>query len=438
MKSVKRNILSSQLTLKFSNKGKLESIGLFIDEYKRVVKELTNRYYDKLNVGDVVSPMPGKNETEIDTWLIARAIQAAAKQASGIANGAFTKNKRREYQAAKFDKDGQHKKARKLRDIINKNKVGKPFLKHVEAQLDSRFFTIETSKTSKGFDCWLILRVIKSNNSRNCEVLKIPLKFHKHYNKLIASGGIVMNSIRLSKTSVMVSFEMPIVNPVLESSGKTIGIDIGQTSIYSISTGEQIKYGNHGYTLKDINNIMSVRRKGGKGFKRSETHMKNFIGESVNKLNFQGISKIKLEKIQNMKKGRKTSKALIHWSASRLLDAVKHKASLLGVQVEEVNPMFTSQRCACCGWVQKANRKGELFVCRSCGNTGNADVNGSINISLDLPLLPKAAREQRWNRKGFFWKSDRFIQPPADEFIVRQAQKPKKLKTVNKRPKISQ
>jgi IS605 OrfB family transposase len=169
---------------------------------------------------------------------------------------------------------------------------------------------------------------------------------------------------------------------------------------------------------------MARRHRGSNGFKRAERHQANFVGESVNKLNFEGVSELRIERIRNLKKGRRTSKSLTHWSAPNLCNALKQKASLLGVRVVEVNPMFTSQRCSSCGWVQKANRNGERFVCKKCDNALNADVNGSTNISLDLPLLPKAAREQRWNRKGFFWKLDGF-EPPTDEFIVRQARKPK-------------
>ena len=416
----KRKILSSKLTLKFANTGKRNDLVIFLIEYQRIAKEFVTRFFTLLNAGETIPAMPSGDIAKIETWLSARAIQAASKQASGIANGALAKNKRREWQADQFDKSGCPAKARRLRAIIAKNKVSCPMPSNIEAQLDNRFFIIESSLT-KTFDSWLTLKSIGSPIGERGVSVKVPLRFHIHYNKL-AKHSKRLNTILLSRNSVTFSFELPA--PEERSAGTTLGIDIGQTSIFSISSGEQIQSGQHGWTLKKINNRMAARKRGGKGFARSERHCRNFIGESVNKINFVGVSNLRIEKIKNIKKGRKSSRSLSHWSVPDLIGPLKHKAFLLGVQVKEVNPMFTSQRCSC-GWVQKANRKGERFVCKKCSNALNADMNGSVNISLDLPLLPKAAREQRWNLKGFFWSLEGFI-APADESIVRQAQKLRK------------
>ncbi|POT23912.1 cytosine methyltransferase [Citrobacter freundii] len=46
-----------------------------------------------------------------------------------------------------------------------------------------------------------------------------------------------------------------------------------------------------------------------------------------------------------------------------------------------VPPVYTSQRCACCGHTVKENRLSQSkFGCRACGYTANADVNGARNI----------------------------------------------------------
>jgi IS605 OrfB family transposase len=433
MKKSKRKILSSRLTLKFANAGKKESVRLFLEEYGRVVKEFAARFWGITSSGGEVKRMPSGGSAKIDTWLSARAVQAASKQASGIVNGALAKNRRREWRAQQFDKAGHYAKARKLRAIIARNKVGCPMPSSIEAQLDARFFEAESSE-STSFDQWLVLKSMGSPDGTHGAKIKIPLNFHVHYNKM-ARGANLLKSIRLSENEVSFSFEAPKTPP--KADGTTLGIDIGQTSIFSLSSGSQIKEGQHGWTLKKINDRMARRKKGSKGFSRSERHRKNFVGESVNKINFDGVSKLRIEKIRNLKKGRRTSRSLSHWSATDLSNALKHKTSMLGVRVEEVNPMFTSQRCASCGWVQKSNRKGERFVCKSCGNAANADLNGSLNIGLDLPSLPKAAREKRWNRRGFFWNLDGFT-PPADEFIVRQARKPAKSCVAAKRAQIYQ
>lgn len=420
MKKVVRSIRSSRLTLKFANANKRERLTEFLDEYSRVVKEFTARFWAELSAGTKVPMMPSGEITKATTWISARAIQCAAKQASGIANGSLAKNKRREWQAAKFEETGQPKKARVLRAIIAKNRVSCPCPERIEAQLDARFFDLSPS-ISTTFEGWLTLKSFGSPDGARCLPIIIPIRHHLHFNKLNEAGS-VLNSIRLSSKEVSLSFELPEVETKVGI--ETLGIDIGQTSIFSTSKGDQITTGNHEWTLKAINNKMARCKRGSKGFKRAESHCKNFVGESVNKLNFNGASVLRIERIKGLKRGRRTSKSLSHWSAVSLLDALKQKAQQHGVRVFEINPMFTSQRCSCCGWVQKANRNGTRFVCKGCLATQNADLNGAVNISLDLPLLPKAAREQHWNRKGFFWKLDGF-QTPTGEFIVRHALKPK-------------
>ncbi|ENG65578.1 transposase, IS605 OrfB family [Escherichia coli p0305293.4] len=60
---------------------------------------------------------------------------------------------------------------------------------------------------------------------------------------------------------------------------------------------------------------------------------------------------------------------------------LEYKQLWRGGQVLAVPPAYTSQRCACCGHTAKENRLTQSkFVCRACGYTENADVNGARNI----------------------------------------------------------
>ncbi|HAL1834950.1 TPA: transposase [Escherichia coli] len=52
-----------------------------------------------------------------------------------------------------------------------------------------------------------------------------------------------------------------------------------------------------------------------------------------------------------------------------------------GAQVPAVPPVYTSQRCACCGHTAKENRLSQSqFRCQVCGYTANAGVNSARNI----------------------------------------------------------
>lgn len=57
-----------------------------------------------------------------------------------------------------------------------------------------------------------------------------------------------------------------------------------------------------------------------------------------------------------------------------------YKAEEAGRQLIRVNPRHTSQRCAECGTVDRANRVGAVFRCRACRHTDHADINAARNI----------------------------------------------------------
>ena len=61
----------------------------------------------------------------------------------------------------------------------------------------------------------------------------------------------------------------------------------------------------------------------------------------------------------------------------QLEEMLKYKA----FKVEKVNPMYTSQTCSVCGYIDKKNRPSQAkFTCLACGHSDNADVNAALNI----------------------------------------------------------
>jgi hypothetical protein len=87
-------IRSSKLSTKFANRHRQEKINLFIDEYKNVMQF----FVDLLWTNDNIPTLPPKDITDqAKTWLSARAVQCAAKQASGVVRGTQAKNKKLQY-----------------------------------------------------------------------------------------------------------------------------------------------------------------------------------------------------------------------------------------------------------------------------------------------------------------------------------------------------
>jgi len=87
---------------------------------------------------------------------------------------------------------------------------------------------------------------------------------------------------------------------------------------------------------------------------------------------------------KHVKTKRKTAtKRRLHsWSFAQLKGFIRYKAEERGCTVVAVDPRHTSQACSRCGHTARNNRRSRhLFVCRACGFSLHADLNGARNIA---------------------------------------------------------
>jgi len=383
-------IRSTQVTTKFANPGKTQILSNFLLEYRQAVSFFVDLLWE---LEKVPTLPPLEITSKVKTILSARAKQAAAKQASAIVRGTRTKENRRLWQIAKFKKEGAFKKARKLEAIYNKTKASKPDIFSISPELDSRFVKIDLENRTC-FDGWVTI------SSTGFPKIQIPFKRTKHFNKLLVNGSI-KTGVRLSKKSI--SFNFDLIEPQKRGNGSALGIDVGQNSILTCSSGQAINEDFHGHSYKSICQKLSKKKKGSKGFARAEKHRSNYMGWALNQLDLTGIKEVRRERIKGLRVGKYTSRLLSHWNYGELFERLDRKLMESGVQITLVSPTYTSQRCSQCGWVRKSNRKGLLFKCSSCGFAANADLNGAINIGLLLPAISKEARLSGINKKGFYW-----------------------------------
>lgn len=82
----------------------------------------------------------------------------------------------------------------------------------------------------------------------------------------------------------------------------------------------------------------------------------------------------------SLEKGKNLREKIHRWPYSNLQFKTSYKLAEHGIQVSKVNPKNTSRGCPCCGNVEKSNRNGFEFFCKSCGYCGDADLTASINI----------------------------------------------------------
>ncbi len=107
------------------------------------------------------------------------------------------------------------------------------------------------------------------------------------------------------------------------------------------------------------------------------------------------------------------------WTNTLIERKVLSLAEELGVQVLLQKSEYRSQRCSCCGYVLKSNRKKKDFKCKSCGFICDADLNAALNHEADLFDLPFGFRQLKLNRRdGFLWKPSGIYTLSGEEIRV--------------------
>lgn len=270
---------------------------------------------------------------------------------------------------------------------------------------------IDLNFNSNHFDCFIRIK------STGFSHIKIPIIFNKPFNK--RKNWKLLGGISISENQIILSQETE--TPELKNKGQVVGADTGISSIAHLSDKQTSKPDNHGHTLNSILSKLSKKKKGSKAYKRIQAHRKNHINWSINQLNLTDIKEIKLEKINTFTGSR--NKFLSSFTHGLISDKLMMKAEESGVRITLQSCTYKSQRCSGCGIVRKANRKGKNYNCKNCGLVIDADLNSSINNSIDLPIVTWVLRQQELNRKGFFWKEEGFFDLVGQELRVPDTEK---------------
>jgi len=201
---------------------------------------------------------------------------------------------------------------------------------------------------------------------------------------------------KAGKFYLCVVIDVPNETPIIPKG--TLGIDLGIVNIATTSDGKSFS----GKVVDDcrIRNTKikaSLQQRGSKSAKRHlkknsgrEARFKKDVNHIISKQIVsiaKGTSRaIALEDLTGFN-GRQTVRHTERerfgkWAFRQLRDFITYKATIAGIPVVAVDPRNTSRACSACGFVSKSNRKTQsLFLCKSCGHTENADVNGSKNIA---------------------------------------------------------
>jgi IS605 OrfB family transposase len=267
-----------------------------------------------------------------------------------------------------------------LRTRFKKKKIkfSKPNIQNISIELDNRLFDIVASNH---FDSFIeITTPFFHAYKKVAKTIKIPIKNHKHSNKLESQGFKKRNTIILKKDTI--GFVWKKEDTPKKSEGNNIGLDTGYKKLIATSNGKT-----HGSDMVNIYEKISSKRQGSKAFKRSLKERDNKINQIVNQFvnDNKDLKTLIVEDLVNVKhksKGKirkEFNNKLQRWSYPKLLTALERHSEAEGFELKKVNPAYTSQTCSRCGVIKKENRKGESYSC-SCGLEMDADLNASINI----------------------------------------------------------
>ncbi|MGF7033470.1 IS605 OrfB family transposase [Paenibacillus mucilaginosus] len=164
----------------------------------------------------------------------------------------------------------------------------------------------------------------------------------------------------------------------------TVVTSTGQTRFFG--NGRQNKYirrryQQHRRKLGKLKKLSAIRKLGNKEQRWMKDQNHKISRQIVDTASQEGVSIIKIERLENIRKtartSRKNAKNLHHWTFYQLQQFVSYKANLVGIQVVEVNPAYTSQSCPVCRKRNKA--KDRRYEC-SCGFNAHRDWVGALNI----------------------------------------------------------
>jgi putative transposase len=222
-----------------------------------------------------------------------------------------------------------------------------------------------------------------------CLKLSLGIYFPRNFTKI--------NQIEIGKEFAYISVSYPDAPKIQEIN--TIGVDRNSThhSIVAgcLETGKVLKLGkscNHihqkyKHMRKRLQKQGKLRKV--KAIKDRESRIIRDINHKITtalvkyaKSNNACIVMEELKEIRQTAKTRKKQRYSLHsWSNYQQKEMIEYKSKKYGVNVYYVAPHYTSQRCNRCSHIERANRQGNLFICKSCGTVEDSGVNASFNIA---------------------------------------------------------
>jgi len=180
----------------------------------------------------------------------------------------------------------------------------------------------------------------------------------------------------------------------LPATGQEIGIDVGLSSLLTLSTGEKVDnprwYRNAQQKLRIAQRSVARKKLGGANRRKAVSRLsrlaeqvasqrKDFLNKIIITL-VMSFDRIALEdlSIDRMVHGH-LAKSILDAGWGYLRGHLLSKAESAGRRVALVDPAYTSQDCCQCGHRQKLSLSDRWYEC-PCGNSRDRDENAALNV----------------------------------------------------------
>ncbi|MGE7947422.1 RNA-guided endonuclease TnpB family protein [Lysinibacillus sp. NPDC093688] len=225
-----------------------------------------------------------------------------------------------------------------------------------------------------------IRALLVDKDNRNFDLLKHKLgtlRITKKANKWIAQISVTIPTSEKTGTKIMgvdLGLKVPAVAVTEDGSVRFFGKGRQNKSVRRKYKSKRKKLGK----LKKLNAIRNLDDKEQRYMKDQDHKVSRAV---VNFAKENKVSVIRLEQLTNIRQtartSRKNEKNLHNWSFYRLSQFIEYKAKLVGIKVEFVNPVYTSQTCPKCSEKNKAQDR--KYKCK-CGFEKHRDLVGAMNI----------------------------------------------------------
>ncbi|MEX0892105.1 MAG: zinc ribbon domain-containing protein [Gemmatimonadota bacterium] len=280
-----------------------------------------------------------------------------------------------------------------MRHLLSKHR--KPTFARINMVIDQRAVKVRASDKATSFDLWVRLATMTPR-----QPIEIPLRSYEYHHE---RDGVRKQTVQVNERGGRLLFG--IVTDMSDLCRKQkesyqpqceeIALDYGLRTLFASDQGDLLGQGllrrleffdrrisrlaayrqHHGLRTRSPRYDREVNRL--RGFLRSE------IGRVLNRLvEVQRPGRIVVERLhfRNPRLSRRMNRLVTNAGRKVIEAKLTDLHEQFGIEIDYINPAYSSQECSACGYVDAKNRAGEKFSCRWCGRTLHADVNAPRNL----------------------------------------------------------